>query len=249
MDKMNIFYSTINRSQHIIRYGEFFKRELLKRPDVQLFPVEKEAHINDLINQFKVTPDFIFFDDFTKNFPMHGLKQTEILKGVLYWDVHATQDAFRTFVWKNNINLIFSFYRDAFLGFFPEFAKQLRWLPNHVHTEEFRDYGLQKEIDFLLMGEIHDKVYPLRAKIAKEMAGTNGFVHHKHPGYRDFLPCEEKEQLVGEAFAREKAFYYLEHEEERLQIAKRGYHLVRKHHTTVIRAEQFIKISKNEIVT
>ncbi|MBS4032190.1 MAG: glycosyltransferase family 1 protein [Clostridiales bacterium] len=299
MDKINILYSTVNRSHHIIRYGEFFKWELQKLPDVNLYLVEEEANINDLINKFNVLPDFIFFDDFTKNVPMHGLDQVSIPKGVLYWDIHTTQNEFQTFVWKNKIDMIFSFYRDAFRGFFPEFARKLRWLPNHVYTEEFKDYGLEKEIDFLLMGALSQRIYPLRTKIAEEMAGMKGFVHHYHPGYRDFSPEEEIDQLVGESFARAinrakifftddsvfrypiakyfevpacntlllasgskelidlgfinrvtfveinqenylaKAMYYLEHEKERKEIALRGYEMVRKRHSTAIRARQF----------
>lgn len=300
MDTIHIFYSTINRSRHIIRYGEYFKWELQRLPDVVLYPVEEDAHISDLIQRFGVTPDFIFFDDFTKNKTMHGLRNVAIPKGVLYWDVHTTQNEFSTFVCQNKIDLIFSFYRDAFCGFFPAFADKLRWLPNHAYTGEFKDYGLKKDINFLLMGALHERVYPLRTRIAREMAGIKGFVHHGHPGYRDYAPSEENVKLVGEAYAREinrakifftddsvfgypiakyfevpacntlllasgsqelrdlgfidgetfveinehsykqKAFYFLEHEKERLQIARRGYELVKERHTTAIRARQFV---------
>ncbi len=302
---INIIYSTLNRSNHIIRYGEFFKRELLKLPDVNLCLVEEEDHIKDIIRMNNITPDFIFFDDFTKNLPMHGLNEIDIPKGVLYWDVHTTQNEFRSFVWKNKINFVFSFYRDAFLGFFPEFACKLKWLPNHVYTEEFKDYGLKKEIDFLLMGALSKNVYPLRTKIAEEMAGVKGFVHYQHPGYKDFLPGERGYQLVGPSFAKTinqakifftddsvfrypiakyfevpacntllmasgskelrdlgfidkltfveinpknflaKAMYYLEHENERKEIARRGYEMVRKRHSTTIRARQFVNIVKD----
>lgn len=300
MAKINIFYSTINRSQHIIRYGEFFKWELLKLSDVKLYLVEEDAHIDDLIKKFNVIPDLIFFDDFTKNKTMYGLEQVDIPKGVLYWDVHTTQNEFRAFVWKNRIDLIFSFYRDAFSEFFPEFRKKLQWLPNHAYTVEFKDYELEKEIDFLLMGALSDRIYPLRTRIGREMAGLKGFVHHNHPGYRDFTRDEEPDMLVGEAFAREinrakifftddsifgypiakyfevpacntlllasgsqelrdlgfidgvtfvevneqnylkRAYYYLEHEEERLKIARRGYDMIRERHTTAVRAREFV---------
>lgn len=148
------------------------------------------------------------------------------------------------------------------------------------------------------MGALSDKIYPLRTKIAREMAGMKGFVHHHHPGYRDFAPAEEQEKRVGESFAREinkakifftcdsvfkypiakyfevpacstlllasgsreledlgfidgktfveitehnyleKAMYYLEHEDERLEIARRGYEMIRHNHTAAVRARQ-----------
>ena len=305
MKAINILYSTVNRSNHVIRYGEYFKRELLKRSDVNLHVIEEDGHLDDILKIVPFTPDFIFFDDFTKNHTMSGLPYVKIPKGVLYWDLHRTQDEFRIFVWKNKIDLVFSFYRDTFADYFPEFADRFRWLPNHVNPEEFKDYGLKKEIDFLLMGAILQKVYPLRAQIAREMAGIKGFVHHPHPGYRDLSTGED--EFVGESYAREinrakifftddsvfkypiakyfevpacntlllapgsrelkdlgfvdgltfveinehnyfaKAMYYLEHEDERLAIARRGCDMVRNNHATPIRARQFINQLKHEL--
>ncbi len=303
MQKINILYSTINRSRYIIRYGEFFKRELMKLPEINVRLVEEDAHVKDLLNDFNA--DFIFFDDFTQNKTMDGLRNVDIPKGVLYWDVHTTQKEFRWFVRYNRIDLVFSFYRDAFLGFFPDFAGRFRWLPNHVNTEVFRDYGLEKDIDFLLMGALCPRVYPLRTKIAGEMAGVRGFVHHAHPGYRDFGSKEERQALVGEHFAREinrakifftddsvfkypiakyfevpacntlllasgspelsdlgfidgetfveinernylkKALYYLANNMERKEIAQRGYEMVRRRHSTQVRAREFVQILRD----
>ena len=43
----------------------------------------------------------------------------------------------------------------------------------------------------------------------------------------------------------EKATYYLHHETERMEIAARGYDMVRKHHSTEKRADQFINYIRN----
>ncbi|MDW7650438.1 MAG: glycosyltransferase [Bacillota bacterium] len=201
MKKVNIIYSSVNRSNHIIRYGEYFKVEVMKRPDVHIHLVEEEDHIDNILKKAKFDPHFIFFDDFTMNYTMHGLEHVQIPKGVLYWDIHRNQVELRNFVRKNHVDLVFSFYRDTFTDWFPDLAAKFRWLPNFVNIEVFKDYGLKKEIDYLLMGALSEKVYPLRTKIAAEMADVEGFVHHRHPGYRDFLP--EEGQLVGESFARE----------------------------------------------
>ncbi len=298
MNKINIIYSSVNRSKHIIRYGDYFKLELLKMPDVNIHLVEEVDHIENILIKAKFDPHFIFFDDFTKNYTMHGLEQVKIPKGALYWDIHREQKELREFVRKNNLDLVFSFYRDTFTDWFPDLISKFRWLPNYVNIEIFKDYGLKKDIDFLLMGALSEKIYPLRAEIANEMAGMKGFVHHEHPGYRDFSPEEGK--LVGESFAREisrakifftdhsrfrypiakyfevpacntlllasgsqelrdlgfidgvtfveikqynyleKAKYYLEHEDKRKKIANRGYEMVRRSHSTVVRARQFV---------
>lgn len=201
MEKINIIYSTVNRSNHIIRYGEYFKLELLKLPDVHIHLVEEDDHISNILKKAKFDPHFIFFDDFTMNYTMFGLEQVNIPKAVLYWDIHRTQNELREFVWKNHVDLVFSFYRDTFTDWFSDLASKFRWLPNFVNIDVFKDYGLEKEIDFLLMGALSEKIYPLRTIIAEEMTGMKGFVHHRHPGYRDFTP--EEGELVGESFARE----------------------------------------------
>jgi hypothetical protein len=75
MAKINILYSTVDRSNHIIRYGEFFKRELLKLQDVKIYLIESDAHIHNILQYVNFKPDFIFFDDFTMNKAMYGLEQ------------------------------------------------------------------------------------------------------------------------------------------------------------------------------
>jgi len=45
-----------------------------------------------------------------------------------------------------------------------------------------------------------------------------------------------------------KIFYYLEHEEERKQIAQQGYELVREHHNMEKRVSEFLKILEEELV-
>jgi hypothetical protein len=202
MKKLHILYSTNDRSRYIIRYGEYFKKELVKLPEVEVFFIKQAAYLDDLLKRMPFTPDSIFFDDFAHNYPLYGLQKCAIPKGVLYWDVQRTQQEFRKFVFQNKINLVFSFYRDAFLSFFPEFKAKFRWLPNHVYTPIFKDYGLKKEIDYLLMGALHDSIYPLRTKIAKGMVNEKGFVLHRHPGYCDYSREEENEALVGTAYAK-----------------------------------------------
>ena len=202
MNKLKILYSTIIRSNHIIRYGEFFKWEVEKLPQVHLHFLERGGHIKEILKSLDFCPDFIFFDDFTKNYPLAGLDKINIPKGVLYWDVQKTQSEFRKFVEHNRIDFIFSFYRDAFLYYFPDYAPKFRWLPNHAYTEIHRDYGLEKDIDFLLMGQVCPRIYPLRDRIVREMRGRKNFVYYPHPGYKDFPRNTKGSELVGENYAR-----------------------------------------------
>jgi hypothetical protein len=74
MRKVKILYCTNDTSKNIIRYGDFFKQEVLKHQDVEILCIEEEIDIKDVINKLKFTPDFIFFDDVVWNKPLHGLK-------------------------------------------------------------------------------------------------------------------------------------------------------------------------------
>ena len=204
MRKLKILYSTFDTSKKVIRYGEFFKNEVMKQHDVEVVCIDDDIDINDVLNRLNFKPDFIFFDDVLWNKTIHGLKLVNIPKGVLFWDIQKHQEWFRRFVYENDIDLIFSFYRDAFTSYFPELLYKFRWLPNYVNIEEFKDYQQEKEIDFLLMGAVDEETYPLRSIVDKGMSGYPGFIHHHHPGhYHDFDENEESQSLVGKYFAME----------------------------------------------
>ena len=78
----------------------------------------------------------------------------------------------------------------------------MKWLPLYVNTNIFKDYGLKKDIDWLLMGAITGWVYPPREKVVHTMIGCEGFIYHEHPGYRDISKDEEK-IFVGKKYAQE----------------------------------------------
>ncbi|MCL6547536.1 MAG: glycosyltransferase [Alicyclobacillus sp.] len=79
----------------------------------------------------------------------------------------------------------------------------MRWLPHWANTEVYRDYGLPKDIDLLLMGATTGWVYPLRLRMLETLSGRAGFVHHPHPGYQRFSPAEREQVYIGERYARE----------------------------------------------
>lgn len=116
-------------------------------------------------------------------------------------DIHYQEAKRKEFIRKNQVRYIFSIYRDAFLKMFPEFAPRMHWLPHWVNTDLFRDYGLNRNINWLMMGKMAS-YYPLRQKIYQSMKGKTGFVYHHHPGYRK-VADKEKRVFVGERYARE----------------------------------------------
>lgn len=77
-------------------------------------------------------------------------------------------------------------------------------LPHAVNTAIYNDYGLPKDIDILVAGNLNDHYYPFRYRLkglAETVFTDRGYrvTVLKHPGYE--LPPREG-TYVGEAFAR-----------------------------------------------
>ncbi|MCQ6559714.1 glycosyltransferase [Paenibacillus mendelii] len=202
--KLKILYFTGDQTHYVKENWEYFKSELSKLPNVRVAYVSKSGPIDEIMKEIGFTPDFIFFDDMkqTKSLVITGLDNIGIPKGVLAVDLHGNP-GFGQFVTNNKIDLIFSIYRDAFYRFYPEFVKKLVWFPHHVYTPIFKYYGLDRRIDYLLMGAVSKAHYPLRATIAREMAGVKGFVRHNHPGYQYFSSKDRNTALIGKRYAKE----------------------------------------------
>ncbi|RSL29030.1 glycosyltransferase family 1 protein [Salibacterium salarium] len=300
MRKLKVLYFHVNQKNYFQEHREYFKRELAKLPEVEVHFTTKGGKITDILNKLDFTPDFIFIENLGKSKPIYGLDKINISKGIWLNDIHSKPIKKRQFIKENKIDIVFGFYRDAFYQGFPDLVDKFIWLPRHANLSVFRDYGFEKTIDYLLMGAISPKVYPVRSKIAQEMPKVKGFIHHKHPGHRFFKGEEKKNALIGRNYAMEinkakifftddsiykypinkyfeipacntlllatgskelrdlgfkdnetfveinennyleKARYYLTNEKERNRIAKQGYELVRKRHSTEVRAKQFV---------
>ncbi|WP_158211747.1 glycosyltransferase [Alkalihalobacterium alkalinitrilicum] len=203
MGKLKILYSTVDKKNYLHEDKEYFKSELAKHSNVDVRFITKGGHIKKLLDELNFKPNFIYFDGLFNNQPITGLRDCNIPVGILYHDLHSNQEKFKQLVKDYSAHLIFVHYRDYFLQHFPEFSHMYRWLPHFIHTPIFKDYKLDKDIDYLLMGATTEKHYPLRQKIANEMNGVNGFVHHIHPGYKYFSADAIKTALIGENYAKE----------------------------------------------
>lgn len=78
---------------------------------------------------------------------------------------------------EEEIKYVFTYYRDKFLQWYPELTDQMIWMPPEVNTDIFKDYGAEKDIDFLMTGNTHPKFYPLRAKMLETFKGRDGFLN------------------------------------------------------------------------
>jgi glycosyltransferase involved in cell wall biosynthesis len=162
------------------------------------------GNINDILSKIRFVPDFIliFFYKSVSEIspPISGLSSLRIPCGVFLMDLHNLNNLSNSIL-EDKINYIFTCYRDSFCKRFPQLINRMRWLPNHVNTEIFKDYKLPKEIEMLMMGAVSKTYYPLRDTIRKSLSGNPSFVYHKHPGSREVK--DNKNVYVKEKYAME----------------------------------------------
>jgi hypothetical protein len=309
MKRLKILFFTVDLKDNLQKEPLYFIQELIKIPELDIRICYQSGNIHDILKELDFSPDFIFIDEIEyfrkKQGFIQGLKEVNIPSGILIHDLHRDNEIHSKYVIENDINLVFTYYRDAFLRFYPELADRMVWFPKHINPYIFKDYQLPKEINYLMMGATYKKFYPLRSYILRKMVNQPGFVYHGHPGYRDFTEEEMEKLYIGEKYAKEinrakifftcdlilkypiskyfevlacntlllatgsqelrdlgfidgetfveitrqnflqKARYYLEHEEERLEIAKRGFDMVHQNYRTEQRAKDFVKTIKS----
>ncbi|MDY0405041.1 glycosyltransferase [Virgibacillus sp. 179-BFC.A HS] len=124
-----------------------------------------------------------------------------IPKGCFVIDLHWSPSARRKYIEDNGINLVFSVTKHPFLKVFPELKEKLCWIPWSINPAIMKDWGMEKDIDSLLMGLVYvDKEnrgrfalprkipprgrYLFRDVVFEKMKDVSGFVFHPHPGHR-----------------------------------------------------------------
>lgn len=301
MKKIKLLFLTRKDTHYIVPASHYFVEELRKFTDLRVS--HDAGHISDILAKIDFEPDFIYLNDYLENMSpvVTGLKTLKIPFAVGLHDLHFRWPNRKKDLKEEGVKYIFTYYRDKFLAWYPEFADKMRWLPHHVNTSIFKDYGQTKDIDFLMMGATIQPFYPLRLAIIERFKDRPEFVHHPHPGYRQ-IKENEKGVFVGERYAKElnrakicftcdsiykypimkyyeitacnslllapesdelydlgfipgenfvainkenfeeKAYYYLQHEEERKRIAYNGMMMAHQKHSTTKRVLDFLTI-------
>ncbi|TBL78637.1 glycosyltransferase [Paenibacillus thalictri] len=202
MRRIKLLITTGDFSRWVSPHFHYLLEELARITDLTIW--HKSGDIRDIVKQLSLQPDFILINEYgEKNSPkISGLQSLTIPFGVYLHDLHYDIEQRKKALMNDKVQHIFSYYRDKFLHWFPELSDRLRWLPHHVNTTEvYKDYGLKKEIDWLLMGATYS-CYPLRNQMIKEMEGKPGFVYHRHPGYRNYNE-KDQEHFIGQRYAME----------------------------------------------
>lgn len=140
-----------------------------------------------------VRPDFILA---YKPFEIRGFSEIDIPTCVTYNEM-GTTDHPRDYTLKeiveNRITLVVCHHHNEMLyPQFKEISGRMVSIPHASEESIFRDYGLPKEIDILLVGRVRLPRYPLRVKFLQAlelMAQSKQFSNYRfgvlaHPGYR-----------------------------------------------------------------
>lgn len=158
----------------------------------------RDGNIKDILKKTDFKPDFILQYDVAWGYAfspiVSGLNQIDIPKGSVVIDIHYFPYVRRQYFKDTNIDMIFSLTKSPFLKTFPECQDKFRWWPFSINPEIFKDWQLEKDIDYLLMGQVYDPDgtnntntpkgrYPFREAVLKKMKDVDGFVYHSHPGH------------------------------------------------------------------
>ncbi|UOQ94521.1 glycosyltransferase [Halobacillus shinanisalinarum] len=200
---INLLFIAEDTSRLLNKNFYYLEQELSKVVNLTIW--RKPGHISYILKQLPTRPDFILLlnDIDHQMTPMiKGLANTDIPTGLFVNDVHRFTSLRRNYIAKHNIPYLFTVVRDKFIETYPEFKNKMEWFPHFVNTELCRDYGLEKDINLLMMGAVND-FYPLRQKIMKTYEGNPDFVYHNHPGYREFSKKEEGQKLIGHVYGKE----------------------------------------------
>jgi spore maturation protein CgeB len=198
MKKYKILFITKDFSNNIERNTVYFSEELAKFSDLTLW--YEPGNINDILDKLNLQPDFILLNDMmpTRCPEITDLSTVPYPFGIIMHDIHKKVEERKKYIIQNNVKVIFSIYRDAFYKDYSEFKEYMHWLPHYVNTDIFKDYGLLKRIDILMMGAVSN-AYPLRKVMRNYFKGRKGFVYRPHPGYTNL----GQNSIYGKDFAKE----------------------------------------------
>ncbi|WP_078555038.1 glycosyltransferase [Bacillus alkalicellulosilyticus] len=201
-EKINLLFITKDWSQGLERNTYYLEEELKNLTNLTVS--DKDGDLCSIVKSLATQPDFILLNDIrpSRSPSITGISQCNIPIGMIMHDLHYKKELRKQFIKENNIQYLFTHYRDMFIKWYPEFHNRMIWFPHYVNTNLFKDYQLEKEIDLLMMGCTYPNIYPLRDKIYQTFKADKRFLLHEHPGY-NHSSYSDKKFLVGERYAKE----------------------------------------------
>lgn len=181
------------------------EQELAKVTKLMIY--RKSGPIKKILRKIPEKPDFILIiNDVGKIFApvVTGLADISIPAGLMINDAHRFVEQRRRYIIRSQIQTFFVICRHNFYHHYPlQKNNQVFFLPQFANTSIFKDYGSEKTVDLMMLGEVSlPKSYPLREKILQHYKDTPGFFSRPHPGWRDFTGEKAKTALIGENYAQ-----------------------------------------------
>ena len=199
---LNILFLTKSFLQRVEKSSYYLELELKRQ--ARVLAHDQDGDISEILQGSGFTPDFILINDFKPDYSprVSGFTKLSIPYGAIMHDLNYKIYHRSRFFEKENIRHIFTIYRDASLKWYPQFQDRFIWFPHHVPLEIFKDYKLEKQINWLMTGAMFKHLYPARAAMHEIMRNEPGFVCYPHPGYKN-LAVASSAVVVGEDYARE----------------------------------------------
>ncbi|MGG5253244.1 glycosyltransferase [Neobacillus sp. SM06] len=199
---LKILFLTKSFLQRVEKSSYYLELELKRQ--AQVLALDRDGDISEILQGISFTPDFILINDFKPDYSprVYGFPKLSMPYGAIMHDLKYKIFERGRFFERENIRHIFTVYREASFKWFPQFADRFIWFPHHVPHEIFKDYKLEKQINWLMTGAMFKHLYPARAKMLEIMRNEPGFVYHPHPGYKNLADASAG-VLVGEDYARE----------------------------------------------
>lgn len=184
---------------------DVLEKELAKVTTLMVY--RKSGNINKILRKIPEKPDFILIiNDVGITFApvVTGLSNISIPVGLIVNDAHRFVAQRRRYIMNNHIKTFFVICQHNFYNYYPhQRHDQVFFLPQFANTSIFKDYGGEKAIDLMMLGEVSlPKIYPLREKILQHYTDAPGFFNRPHPGWKDFTTEQAEKALIGENYAR-----------------------------------------------
>jgi hypothetical protein len=199
---INLLFIAKDTTSLIIKNYSYLEAELRKITNLMLW--RESGDIKDILDQVPAKPDFILILNDLAGFGpiVNGLSDINIPSGLFVNDAHRFGQIRREYINENNIRYLFSVVRNLFFKKYSHFKDRFIWFPHFINPEIYRDYGLEKQIDMLMIGAVN-KGYPLRMIIKNYYQTNPNFVYRSHPGYKPFSKEIENQLLIGDNYAKE----------------------------------------------
>ncbi|HET7626774.1 MAG TPA: glycosyltransferase [Bacillales bacterium] len=203
MNTIHLLFLTSDQSDQMEKSSHYLAEAMKQYCSVTVWT--EDGHMSDILSRIDDEPDFILLNDcfappLCPN--IYGLNSVSIPKWMIFHDLFIQRQQRKRFVTEQRIDYFFPHYRDSFIKWYPQLADRMIWLPHHANTAVYKDYEQDKDIDWLMMGAVDRRLYPLRSAMKQTFSGMNGFVFHPHPGHRHEKEIEPG-SFIADNYARQ----------------------------------------------